>query len=256
MSHRAIPGSVSGTMPKGHLEQRTQESRAKARKQLGTLKQLTVQPVTRARYKESLDKFFENLKDHGLLLPKLPRELDSIVSDYLEHMWAEGLGRASASNVSAALQDSQPQLKGKLLQSWRLMRAWVTNEVPNRAPPGPKDMLFAMLGYAIFKDWHYMVITLMLGYYALPRTGEILQVKACHVSVQNPKGPAVISLGLTKSGKRQGAAESVTVYHEDLCRRLHPWKQSKPGTALIAGPRYRRRRQFNLALSNLGFDTL
>lgn len=140
-------------MPKRHLEAPTQEARAKSRRQLGTLKSLTVQPVTRARYNQSLEMFFQYLKDEKLLLPQKAGGLDPIVSDYLEHLWAKGHGRSVASNVLAALQDSQPQLKGKLQQSWRLLKAWVTNEMPNRAPPIPRDVLFAMIVILCLKDF-------------------------------------------------------------------------------------------------------
>ena len=99
-------------MPKRHLEGATQEARAQARKQLGTLKQLTVQPVTRARYDQALGEFFQFLKDVRKPLPPSARELDLLVSDYLEHLWATGKGRSCGSNTLAALQDSQPHLKG------------------------------------------------------------------------------------------------------------------------------------------------
>ena len=240
-------------MPKRHLEAPTQESRAQARKSLGTLKSLTVQPITRVRYQQSLEQFFQYLKDEHLLMPAHHRELDTVASDYLEHLWAKGLGRATASNFLAALQDSQPQLKGKLAQSWRLMKAWVTNEIPNRAPPLPKEVIYAMVGYALFKERPDFAITLLLGFYCLLRTGEILQIKGSHITIQSPKGPAVISLGLTKSGKRQGAAESVTVYNEDLCRRLFQWKEIKPGATVIAGPSFAWRQKFSTTLEKLNF---
>lgn len=177
MCRQGIRGNVSGVMPKRHLEAPTQEPRAKARKTLGPLRNLTVQPVTRERYKQSLDLFFQYLKEEQLLLPKQARELDALLSDYLEHLWAKGLGRAAASNVLAAVQDQQPYVKGKLPQSWRLLKTWVTHEIPNRAPPLPRDVLFAMVGYSLFKGWSHMAITLLLGYYGPLRTGEILSVK-------------------------------------------------------------------------------
>ena len=86
------------------------------RRQLGTLKQLTVQPTTCARYNQSLNDFFEYLKDARQVLPPSSTALDLVVSDYLEFLWAKGAGRTEGSNVLAALQDAQPHLKGKLLQ--------------------------------------------------------------------------------------------------------------------------------------------
>lgn len=52
-------------MPKRHLEGATREDRAKIRKTLGPLRTLTVQPVTKARYKAALDDFFQFLKDEN-----------------------------------------------------------------------------------------------------------------------------------------------------------------------------------------------
>lgn len=113
----------------------TKEQRKTVRKSLGSLKSLTVQPVTKERYNNSLQLFYDYLKREGLRLPSKRDQLDSLVSDYLEYLWAEGEGRASVSSILAALQDKDPKVKGFLPGSWRLMKTWSTNEVPVRAPP-------------------------------------------------------------------------------------------------------------------------
>ena len=41
------------------------------------------------------------------------------------------------------------------------------------------------------------------------RSGELLALKNSHIYMTGPKAPAVISLGMTKGGKRMGASESV-----------------------------------------------
>ena len=93
-------------MPKRHLEAATPEARARARRKLGTL-----QPVTRKCYDQSLQDVFAYLKEQKLVLPHTSRDLDLVLSDYVEHLWATAAGRSSGSNVIAALQDSQPHLK-------------------------------------------------------------------------------------------------------------------------------------------------
>lgn len=256
MAPVAIRGSVSGVMPKRHLEAATPEARAKMRKSLGTLKQLTVQPATRQRYNEALGNFFKFLDSIHRSIPPSAMELDLLVSDYLEHLWAKGFGRSTGSNTLAALQDSQPHLKGKLLQSWRLMKAWVVHEVPNRAPPLPLEHLEAMVGYSLFKQRPAFALSLLVGYFGLLRTGEILSLKAAHISVAQPKGPAVLSLGLTKAGKRQGAAESVTIYVEDVCRRLFQWKSQVSSQTKLAGSNYLWRKTFNDTLIALDFSAV
>lgn len=101
------------------------------------------------------------------------------------------------------------------------------------------------VGYCLFKDDPLLALSLLVGYHGLLRTGELLGLKAKHISVSNPKDPAVISLGLTKSGKRQGAAESVTIHEEDVCRRLHQWKAKRHPESSLTGPSHKWRKQFN-----------
>ena len=70
-------------MPKRILEGGTQQERAKIRKGLGTLRQLTVQPATRRRYDKAVDQFLSFLKHEGLTLPTNKAKLDPLVCDYL-----------------------------------------------------------------------------------------------------------------------------------------------------------------------------
>ena len=226
------------------------------RKQLGTLRQLTVQPVTRARYNQALDEFFEYLKDIKQPLPSKAKDLDLVVADYLEFLWAQGAGRTEGSNILAALQDTQPHLKGKLLQSWRLLKAWVVHEIPNRAPPLSLECLEIMVGYSLFKQRPQFALSLLVGFFGLLRTGELLSITANQVSIASPQGPAVISLGLTKAGKRQGAAESVTIHVEDVCRRLYQWKGTVASRVSLTPSPYAWRKLFNDTLNAVGFSAV
>ena len=243
-----------GEMPKRHLEAATEEERAKQRRKLGSLKSLTVQPVTRARYKNARESFYAWLRTENLLLPHTPFRLDMVVSDYLEALWAQGKGRSEGSNLLAGLQDAQPHLKGKLPSSWRLMKTWVTHETPNRAPPLSLDVLHLLVGFALFKGQSLFALSLLLAFHGLLRTGELLSLQARDISVSKAKGPAVINLGLTKAGKRQGAAESVTLHGEDVCRRLHQWVSRVPGHTSLTGPPHLWRKQFSDYLKALHLD--
>ena len=218
-------------------EDRDKEGRKKIRKDLGTLKSLTVQPRTRARYAKGLDLFFDYLKKAGVALPKKREKMDDLCADYLEYLWAEGEGRASASNFLAALQDHDPKLRGMLPSSWRLMKTWTTHEVPNRAPPLPEPVLRAMVGWSFFHERFKFGIGLLVGFFGLLRTGELLGLQNFQIHMVSDTQPAVISLGLTKSGKRQGAAESVTITEVPVLKFLWRWKRaSKPHDFLTAKP--------------------
>ena len=219
---------------KKHIEGRTKEARAKVRKTLGTLKQLTVQPKTRLRYEAARMKFYTFLKHNNLQLPRQRDKLDALVAEYIEHLWMSGEGRGLASDTVASLQDFDPKLRGTLLVTWRLLKTWHINEVPNRAPPIPEMALQAMVGWAIFHEHHHFALSLMIGFYGLLRTGEILALTSSAVFMTSASKPAIISLGLTKSGKRVGASESVTLHVHEVLRRLWHWKKtSQPQDFLV-----------------------
>ena len=139
-----------GKVGKRVLEGQTCEERQKARQKLGSLRSLTVSDKTRARYDAATAKFFGWLEDNDLTLPRKREQLDGLVAEFLEHLWSHGHGRAQACDMLAGLQDRDPKLKGHLQLSWRLMRTWSTNEIPNRAPPLPQEALMAMVGWAFF----------------------------------------------------------------------------------------------------------
>ena len=162
-------------MPKRKLvEAEHQSERAKQRRALGNLRDLTVQPATRARYNKAMQGFFTFLKTNSLELPREKNKLDPLVSDYIEHLWSSGMGRAQANDTVAALQDQQPNLRGQLQGAWRLLKTWSINEVPNRAPPLPEQVLFAMAGWAFFHEYYSFGISLILGFYTMMRSGEII----------------------------------------------------------------------------------
>ena len=76
--------------------------------------------------------------------------MDNLVCDYLE--WADGHGKSEANNSLAALQDFDPNLRRKLPRSWRLLKAWSTAEIPNRAPPMTLSLLDALCGWSVMHE--------------------------------------------------------------------------------------------------------
>ena len=118
---------------KQHLEGHSKENRAKSRQALGTLRQLTVQPQTRKRYSLAKNKFYDYAhSNNSLTIPANVTAFDDMLADYIEYLWSVGEGRALA---SAAFQDTEPRLKGKLQVTWRLLKTWHVNEIPSASLP-------------------------------------------------------------------------------------------------------------------------
>ena len=90
-----------------------------------------------------------------------------------------------------------------------------------------------------------------MGFYAVLRTGELLGIRNKDVTVDVTASTAVISLGLTKGGKRSGASESTTISVTEVVRRLAQWKQSTPAGSLLCPPPQQWRKEFSQALAAL-----
>ena len=243
-----------GKVRKTHVEGHTTEARIETRQQLGSLRSLTVQPKTRHRYDKALDKFWAFLRSEHITLPTRAQALDSVLSEYIEHLWSSGAGRALASDTVAALQDAEPHVRHQLQGTWRLLRAWNQNEIPNRAPPLPLDVLKAMVGFSFFREDLAFGLSLLLGFYGVLRTGEILGLRSKDITIEKVTGPAIISLGLTKGGKRSGSAESVSITTDQPLRWLWAWKQQVTGNSLLCASPAAWRKQFNDTLEALQFD--
>ena len=235
------------------LEGPSKAERVNMRKEMGSLRSLTVQPATKRRYNEAIDKFLEFLRKENLELPRERHKLDLFTAEYLEHLWSQGEGRALASDTIAGLQDADPRLKGQLLLTWRLLKVWHTHEIPNRAPPMPEVVLQAMVGYSIFHGNLLFGLSLLVAFYGMMRTGEVIGLRRSQLEIKKDSGPAVISLGLTKSGKRQGASESVTISVFEVTRRLLQWKNSSIASLTPSASAWRS--EFSRVLTALGLDS-
>ena len=237
------------------LEAAEPAERAKQRRKLGTLRELTVQPTTRKRYDAATQRFFSFLQHEGKTLPKLKSHLDELVCDYLEHLWSTGAGRGLACDTLAGLQDLQPNLRNNLPGSWRLLKTWHINEVPNRAPPLPEHVVLAMAGWAFFNGHFSFGISLVVGFYCMLRTGELLALRASAFLANKDQGQVLISLGMTKGGKRHGAAESVVLGISHGVRLVKRWKQIASTSQSLTSSPASWRKLFNSAVEALKLES-
>ena len=118
-----------------------------------------------------------------------------------------------------------------------------------------KKVLRSLTGYFLFHNDPGMALSLLVGFYGLLRTGELLGLRNKDVMVDVKRHTAVLSLGLTKGGKRQGASESVTILVSDVVRRLDQWKKSTSPASLLTPPPHVWRQKFSDALHHLKLDS-
>ena len=239
---------------KKHVEGRTKQERIAVRKKLGPLQGFTVQSRTKVRYEAARSNFYQFLKDNHVTLPRKRQDLDPLVSEFIEHLWASGEGRSKANDAAAGLQDKDPKLRGCLPASWRLLKTWSVSEIPNRAPPLPEIVVHAMAGHALLNDRFEFALSLLVGFYSMLRTGELLGLASHHFSLKSPTQVAVISLGLTKGGQRQGALESDTLTVEGALKLLCKWKSTCRAHTPLCLPPHKWRALFSQTLNALKLD--
>ena len=215
-----------------------------------------MQPATRKRYDRATQEFLKFLQNEGQTLPKNKSKLDPLVCDYIEHLWSSGSGRGLACDTLAGLQDCQPNLRNFLPGAWRLLRTWHVNEIPNRAPPLPEAVVQTMAGWSFFNGHVTFGLSLLIGFYTMLRTGELLGLLSSHLLCQSTSNQVLISLGLTKGGKRAGAKESVILGFEPAVRMVKRWKTLASSTTPLARTPAAWRALFNESLQALKLDHL
>jgi hypothetical protein len=114
-------------------------------------------------------------------------------------------------------------------------------------------VVHAIVGRALLKDDPEFALSILLGFYGMMRAGELLNVRPRDVAVSEPTSPAVLSLGLTKSGKRQGAAESIAVSVFDVVRCLYQWKNLSHKALVQSSSQWRTK--FSETLTELGLQS-
>ncbi|CAL1160405.1 unnamed protein product, partial [Cladocopium goreaui] len=156
-----------------------------------------------SRYYDAMRKLLPTLEK-----VKGPPQLDDAVSDWVEKQWREGQTIHVVSDALCGLHHFEPYTKKLIPSAWKLFRTWRKLEAPNRAPPLTKYIIYSLAHYAMMHNDLVFGTLLLMGFFGLLRTGELLLVKPCNILVAKER--VILSLESTKSGKRNAASETVS----------------------------------------------
>eukprot|EP00435_Cladocopium_sp_Y103_P049961 s280_g15.t1 len=143
-------------------------------------------------------------------------DLDPLCEEWVEHHWEVGTPLGTIGDALCGLHYFWPQVKGQLRGSWKLYKNWRRIELPQRAPPLPREMCRALIGWFLSQEQATMAFLLALGFHAFLRTGELLNLCNGDISFSRDKGVVVIRK--SKSGLRFNMDESVALYDTTLAR--------------------------------------
>ena len=105
--------------------------------------------------------------------------------------------------------------KGRLKLSWSLMTVWRRLEPLKRTPPWCQKRLLAVVGVCLSRGWDRYGFTLMIGFDAVLRTGEMLHLRSGHLFLMDAihalsgSAQVLIYLGVTKTGHRDNRLDAV-----------------------------------------------
>lgn len=136
-------------------------------------------------------------------------DLDSMVSEWLEHMFHEGEHKTVASDGLAGLQFYIPQAIGRLKHAWKLARVWQKLEPPRRVLPISPLVILGFAGACAHLRLWAEAAALLIGFDTMLRSGELYRIRIRDITFYGDR--AVLALGYTKTGKRNNAAEMVVV---------------------------------------------
>ena len=183
------------------LARTTRKQRKKARQGI-VLADATITPRTLSRYFESLVSLLPIVE-----AVKHLSQLDEAVTDWVQLQFEQGSTLAFVSDGLCGLHHFEPFTKRQIPTAWRLYKTWRKLEAPNRAPPLTKPLVYALAHYALLHHDLPLAGILLLAFFALLRTGEVLTVQIDDLLLDTDSG--VVRLGSTKTGKRNNAGETV-----------------------------------------------
>lgn len=183
------------------------------------LKFLGLKPRTLKSYQNALRHFFQWLDSENYRMPVRFTELDARVAQYLEHLWLDDFNITYAGHTLSALRRFHPQSRYRLPLARQYFTNWKSVHVCQQAVPMPAIVAAAVAGLAFKMDDQLFGITVLLGFAAFLRTGEMISLKHQDIAVDIKSTRIILALPATKTSRQ--AAESVELLDSCLCPLVH-----------------------------------
>lgn len=194
-------------LPRGDkqwLGRATRAQRQTARKDI-LLSDVGVTAATLERYYTAVQRMAP-----VLALASTEVAMDEAIADWIQREFERGCPLHLVGDALSGFHHFQPWTRRKLPKSWRLYSIWRRYEIPCRAPPITQDITLAMAGWCLLQGELTMSALLLLGFHALLRTGELLQIRAVDFMLDRDVG--LVTLPSSKSGVRNNSRESVALH--------------------------------------------
>lgn len=209
-----------------------------------SLRFVGLKPRSLASYKRAMSRFFDWLDEENITLPSKHRLLDELLARYLEHLWLDDINVTYAGHTLSAFRRFYPQLRFKLPVARQFFSNWKSIYVPRQAVPMPANVALAIAGAAIAVKDFVFAATLLLGFSAFLRTGEIAHLQVSHLQINESEGHIYVALPATKTSKQK--MESVAVNDPLLASLLQAVLEDSSTSFLFGGSTTQFRQQLRI----------
>lgn len=168
---------------------------------------------TQLRYATALAQLLPVIVDIGHLI-----DLDEKVTNWIQQRWEAGDSLHVVSDALCGLHYFEPWTRRGIPTSWRVFSTWRKLESPSRAPPVTDTIIYAIANYAVSHRNLPFASLILLGFFGLLRTGEMLAVRPCDILVREDR--VIVSLFDTKTSKKDNVTEMVSFQDAFSCEIL------------------------------------
>ncbi len=173
-------------------------------------------------------------------------------------MWKSGEPLLTIGDGLSALHYFEPYTKRGIPHAWKLFSIWRRVEIPARAPPLTWQIVKAFMSYELSHNNFEMAVILGLAFHCLLRTGEFLSLT--YGDLQLGKSSGICSLKTTKSGRRNAAAEMVSITDPTILLLSHEFagatRRSSDQLPLWSSSAAAFRKRFNALCLIFGLQTM
>ena len=190
------------------------------------LKNLLLAPATTRNYTTHFQSFlsFARLSSRKFFRKSVSR-IDRMLSDYVQHLFDSDLPYNHASYAIYGCQWMRPDLKGHLLNTDQLLRAWDKDRFKESHPPMTWEVAVVLSVTMARSGFHAHAIALLLAFDCYLRVSELVNLERRDVILPNDSRAGSIAPGMalrlahTKTGPNQW----VELKRPQVCKLVNAW---------------------------------
>ena len=189
-----------------------------------------LQPRTLKAYRVALSNFERFLKKKSVKAYK-PRQLDAVLSEYLNICYQEGDSITYAGHLLSAIKRFFPEFKLFLPTSSQFYRNWSRSYTPVRATPASWELVEALIAVCWATRQRRLGLLLGLAFHCMLRTSEFLAITSRHILI-HPRQQA-LSVVLPGSKTSMGNPQVLQVEDPHLVAMASQCLPSRKSDALL-----------------------